>query len=111
MTGIGNLVGTGMGSLQLSSIFPFFVSDSQALFTLAALILIITIVLCCYYVRETPIGAMSRSESFAQRFRSDQGIFKLLVNAPRPFWRVFIVQLFTWYGFFTVFVYASVWVR
>jgi solute carrier family 45 protein 1/2/4 len=110
MTGIGNLVGTGMGSLQLSSIFPFFVSDSQALFTLAALILIITIVLCCYYVRETPIGAMSRSESFAQRFRSDQGIVKLLVNAPRPFWRVFIVQLFTWYGFFTVFVYASVWV-
>ncbi|GJD12734.1 Sucrose transport protein SUC2 [Galdieria sulphuraria] len=110
MTGVGNLVGTAMGSLQLSFMLPFFVSDSQALFSLAAVILIITVSLCCYYVHETPVGVLSRSESFAQRFHSDQGILKLLVNAPRPFWRVFIVQLFTWYGFFTVFVYASVWV-
>ncbi|GJQ14707.1 hypothetical protein GpartN1_g6998.t1 [Galdieria partita] len=110
MTGVGNLVGTAMGSLQLSFLLPFFVSDSQALFSLAAIILIITVSLCCYYVHETPVGVLSRSESFAQRFHSEQGILKLLVNAPRPFWRVFVVQLFTWYGFFTIFVYASVWV-
>lgn len=111
MTGVGNLVGTALGSLQLSSMLPLFFSDSQALFSLAALILIITVSLCCYYVRETPVEPLSRSQSFARRFHSEQGIVKLLANAPRPFWRVFIVQLFTWYGFFTVFVYASVWVR
>lgn len=37
-------------------------------------------------------------------------IFTLLIRAPRPFWRVFAVQCFTWTGFFSIFVYATVWV-
>eukprot|EP00871_Galdieria_phlegrea_P001527 jgi/Galph1/2375/GphlegSOOS_G1073.1 len=110
MTGVGNLAGTGMGSFELSSFLPFFTSDTQALFSLAAIILIITVALCCFYTQETPMNVLSRSESFAQRFHPDESIYQLLLRAPRPFWRVFIVQLFTWYGFFTIFVYASVWV-
>eukprot|EP00172_Hildenbrandia_rubra_P000823 Plantae.Rhodophyta-Hildenbrandia_rubra.ctg14632.p1 GENE.Plantae.Rhodophyta-Hildenbrandia_rubra.ctg14632~~Plantae.Rhodophyta-Hildenbrandia_rubra.ctg14632.p1 ORF type:complete len:509 (+),score=60.41 Plantae.Rhodophyta-Hildenbrandia_rubra.ctg14632:350-1876(+) len=37
-------------------------------------------------------------------------ILSMLRNAPRPFWRVFIVQLFTWLGFFTLFVFVNTWV-
>jgi len=33
-----------------------------------------------------------------------------LLGAPRPFWRVFAVQLFTWFGFFTLFVFVNTWV-
>jgi hypothetical protein len=37
-------------------------------------------------------------------------MIRLLRNAPRPFWRVFCVQLFTWFGFFSLFVFVNAWV-
>ena len=33
-----------------------------------------------------------------------------LKGIPRPFWQVFAVQLCTWVGFFTLFVYVNTWV-
>eukprot|EP00170_Pyropia_yezoensis_P005228 contig_21318_g5242 len=37
-------------------------------------------------------------------------MLSMLGEAPRPFWRIFMVQLFTWYGFFTLFVFINTWV-
>lgn len=34
----------------------------------------------------------------------------MLANVPAPFWDVFCVQLCTWCGFFTLFVYLNTWV-
>lgn len=39
-----------------------------------------------------------------------ESMLTMLLAAPRPFWRVFVVQLFTWFGFFTLFVFVNTWV-
>lgn len=39
-----------------------------------------------------------------------ESMVTMLLAAPRPFWRVFVVQLFTWFGFFTLFVFVNTWV-
>jgi len=109
--GLGNLIGSFMGAEALSKLFPFFESDLQALFFIAALLLCTTVALCCLVIHEKPLDPLSRSQSDeAMVQEEDLAIRKLLRTAPRPFWQVFVVQCFTWYGFFTLFVYASVWV-
>ncbi|GAB0489154.1 hypothetical protein MMPV_000370 [Pyropia vietnamensis] len=40
----------------------------------------------------------------------NESMLTMLLAAPRPFWRVFAVQLFTWIGFFTLFVFVNTWV-
>jgi MFS/sugar transport protein len=37
-------------------------------------------------------------------------MIRMLRDVPRPFWRVFCVQLFTWFGFFSLFVFVNAWV-
>ncbi|PXF44333.1 Sucrose transport protein SUC2 [Gracilariopsis chorda] len=46
-------------------------------------------------------------ESFEPGWR---GAIQALQQIPRPFWQVFLVQLCTWCGFFTLFVYVNTWV-
>jgi hypothetical protein len=230
-TGLGNLAGSLLASRKLSDMMPVFSNDTQALFSIAALFLFITVSLCVVNVREVPLAAtparvpvavecsapltqppsaptradsteivlferqpdtLRRGErraartgesgpegsppppppppaprpastaSFVQaspsagtwspgvddwaagvpRGHGDTGsvggsraallsrsvrsavrrsrarlaaggrpwVFSMLCNAPRPFWRVFAVQLFTWFGFFSLFVFVNAWV-
>lgn len=195
-TGMGNLVGSLLASLELSKLLPFFSSDTQALFFIAALVLVTTVTLCVCSVTETPLepdldvllapteeeDALARAlatpasaesgialstsnptirtsrglglarvrsspsmwslgiEDWSPRTRARGAIgggapaptsgaagitqtvrdtitetqgswaYKLLAEAPRPFWRVFVVQLFTWFGFFSLFVFVNAWV-
>lgn len=61
--------------------------------------------------RSALLADMARSRSRASLSCSDSPWFvSLLRDAPRPFWRVFIVQLFTWFGFFSLFVFVNAWV-
>lgn len=58
-------------------------------------------------------ASLSSSASSQSETRDGTGwsAFKIaLRNVPRPFWQVFAVQLCTWCGFFTLFVYVNTWV-
>jgi len=158
MTGMGNLVGSFLSSVRLVRVMPWFRTSVQALFSLAATILLVTVGLCVWYVKEEPIieedeeeggnaeasmalvdvpgtsyGAVASASAVAstsalapvgededEEAEAEEeepaivvpgaSLVTMLSEAPRPFWRIFTVQLFTWYGFFTLFVFVNTWV-
>lgn len=145
-TGLGNLIGGVLTALDLSVLLPVFPNDIQALFTIAAVVLIFTVAICVLATPETPLhptdyealfgdaatddlnydGSPQRAShssdsdsgssllmptSTQQESESTFGsIVTTLKGIPRPFWQVFGVQLCTWVGFFTLFVYVNTWV-
>lgn len=159
-TGLGNLIGGLLTAVDLKSLFPFFSSNVQALFTIAAVVLLVSVLICILSTPEQPIrrprpaspdrdpvleplnydGFPQTSDplipdptpettsallqpSISSHQSSDSvsaisprdgtgwpAIKAALRGVPRPFWRVFAVQLCTWCGFFTLFVYVNTWV-
>lgn len=146
-TGLGNLTGGLLTALKLKSILPVFPTDVQALFAIAAITLIITVIICVVSTQEVPLpphgyqpvdannaqpedlnydGSPQRPSAApesglgsslllpapvqqAPESRWDSFV-TTLKGIPRPFWQVFAVQLCTWCGFFTLFVYVNTWV-
>lgn len=138
-TGLGNLLGGILAGMELSKVFPFFQRDVQALFCISAFLLIVTVAACIIVTHEEPLHPVSvptvrrgasrlvaeedgisaaspllstqrlahAHESFEPGWR---GAIQALKQIPRPFWQVFLVQLCTWCGFFTLFVYVNTWV-
>lgn len=117
-TGVGLLLGGVMTGIQLEVYMPFFRSHTQALFCCSAFILVFTAVLC---VLTTDEGAQQPQQHISngnyQGVNGDanpdddlQLSFQRVRNAPAPYWACFFVQLCTWVGFFTLFVYESAWV-
>jgi len=112
MVGAGNLVGSWLGSLNLYRYFPFFRDNVQILFALAALVLCVAVSITVVSVKEESTedntdGTLNQNQTPRTSLNE---AWTLMRNAPRPFWQVFIVQFFSWYGFFTLFVYTSIWV-
>ncbi|KAK1863393.1 hypothetical protein I4F81_005949 [Pyropia yezoensis] len=117
MTGCGNLVGSFLSSRSLTKLFPIFRTDVQALFAAAAFILCLTVGLCVTYVREKPTSAAGQGYQRAPSERSAANVSS--ARAPR-----FGsgsddesfgdsdggANLFTWFGFFTLFVFVNTWV-
>lgn len=137
-TGMGNLTGSLLGSFQLSKYFPFFREDIQALYAFAALILLVTMSFTVFFTKEVPLqpsASPSIPTPFLRAHSSPNGSYESLnettllaaLNAPAtnasthlsfidavrlapyPFWRTFAVQCFTWYGWFSMFVFATSW--
>ncbi|CDF35954.1 unnamed protein product [Chondrus crispus] len=117
-SGVGLLVGGLLTSISLRRILPVFRSDVQALFFVASAVLLIAVTVCVISTREevVPRGASyaplsSPEEEQAERYaRQRRPPLEGLRRVPRPFWQVFTVQLCTWVGFFTLFVYRNAWV-
>ncbi|CAN8075346.1 unnamed protein product [Agarophyton chilense] len=135
-TGLGNLVGGLLAGMELTTVFPFFDRDVEALFTLAAILLIITVAATVLTTHEqrlrpartvvfpdgtehhVPLPSASNTSLVAQRISHAhqtfapgwRGAVQALKQVPRPFWQVFAVQICTWCGFFTLFVYLNTWV-
>ena len=113
-TGVGNLVGGMLAAVKLSVIVPLFSRDTQALFVAAAIILVITVTASVVATPEIPLIS-NGYERIDMRVEppeapSWRGFLDSLRGIPRPFWQVFSVQLCTWCGFFTLFVYVNTWV-
>lgn len=117
-SGVGLLIGGLLTSLNLQKLLPIFHSDVQALFAIASAVLLVTVVGC---VLSTPENVVPRGASFAslsspeaeeaeEYARQRRPPMEGLKRVPRPFWQVFSVQLCTWVGFFTLFVYRNAWV-
>lgn len=133
-TGIGNCTGSLLGSLRLTRFFPFFPEDLQALYTSAAIVLVITMagtVISTKEVQFNPssssssqIGEVAPHVSDYDSLRMDEepasdnssGTIRPLsfteaaFVAPHPFWPAFLVQCFSWFGWFALFVFGTSWV-
>lgn len=102
--------------------------DLQALYSLAPLILFISMTVTVVTTKETPLRATSPANEVIDQpltygssdevaVEETDGLPPQRVSfieaaryAPFPFWRVFLVQCFTWFGWFTVFVFGTSWV-
>ncbi|CAN8069433.1 unnamed protein product [Agarophyton chilense] len=124
-TGVGNCAGSFLGSLPLSNILFFFPGDLQALYTVAALVLIVTMSITVIRTKETPVGyhpvLLSPSTQFHTEYDTvrssdmphDHGpcaFFEAAQTAPYPFFETFTVQCFSWFAWFALFVFATSWV-
>lgn len=135
-TGLGNFIGGFLTGLALRDFMPWFTTQAQALFSVAVVVLLSTVGICVVVTPEMPLRRgydveeedaaaatpLLSTEGEAQRENqagNEEGedlaavggwYLDVLKEVPRPFWRVFAVQLCTWVGFFTLFVYVNSWV-
>lgn len=124
-TGLGNCSGSLLGSVRLAAYFPIFPGDLQALYTCAAAILIVTMSITVIFTKETPLvirnyssspspvtyeSIESQSPSLSDELPQRMGPIEAARKAPSPFWPTFIVQCFSWFGWFTLYVFGTSWV-
>lgn len=127
-TGVGNGIGSLLGFLELSKIFPIFHSDLHALYAIAALILVMTMSITVVFVKEVPLVAADRQpyESLSSQFSAEtaeprpsalddeppqqMSYYEAARFAPHPFWSLFIVQFCQWLAWFALIVFATSWV-
>jgi len=137
-TGVGNLLGNVLGSIPLSEYVNFISSDICGLYSVGAVIIIVTSCICGYFANErdmlslknyhtshyyltfessqlmeesSPFGEETRNqgqEDIGERFGMRQ-IMQILRDAPFPFWKLFLIQCFTWFAWFTEFVFITSW--
>lgn len=140
MTGIGNFSGNMLGSVPLASILPGFEEDGQALYVIAVFVLAVTMGITVAVTEEIPLlpNPSSSSAHYASvssgpasagdhplslespSNMNDQGTLgtmhdddswvAIVKNAPFPFRDTFIMQCFTWFAWFTIFIFATSWV-
>eukprot|EP00871_Galdieria_phlegrea_P002711 jgi/Galph1/3440/GphlegSOOS_G2078.1 len=137
MTGIGNFLGNLFGSISLSRYIPLFTSDISALYSLGAVIICMTSFICIIGSRERDnvsltVEAMNHYLTFPMTdddtnellnsniFINEQetnyhstfhwNIKNIFRIAPTPFWRLFTIQCFTWFAWFTEFVFVASWI-
>lgn len=114
-TGIGNLLGGAVAGAHWSQWLGGRVENVDVVFVSAAVGLVITTAVCVVTTREKPLeGVRQTGGRKALRRKGSakegRGVWKALRGVPKPFWQVFSVQLCTWCGFFTLFVYVNTWV-
>lgn len=128
-TGIGNFTGSILGSVKLSTWFPFnliFTTDLQALFSFAALFLLFTMSCTVLSTKEIPLlvdqhaGYDYESVDYDINDSTSGGIedeenkkisfWKAGLLAPYPFWHTFTIQCFIWFGWFSLYVFGTSWV-
>lgn len=120
--GVGNLVGGLWTAVHWSSLYASLLSDIQIVFALSAIFLIVTTWFTVWSTQEQPLTTakpplLNSSVSAPSRLRSisalpsslSSRVYNILRGIPDPFWGVFLIQLCTWCGFFTLFVYVNSW--
>ncbi|EME26760.1 sucrose transporter, GPH family [Galdieria sulphuraria] len=134
MTGVGNLLGNILGSIPLSKYIIFISSDICALYTIGAIMISITSSICASFAREKDslcrtvhhqrshyltftnesnelmedANSLDLQEEIERRLES-KSLKKIISNAPSPFWKLFLIQCFTWFAWFTEFVFITSW--
>ncbi|KAJ8908687.1 hypothetical protein NDN08_005392 [Rhodosorus marinus] len=109
-TSLGNFLGSLMGSLDLKKVFTFFHNDVSAIYTLGAIVLLATSVVCVVFAKETP----ATDEEIEVIQNSTENGFSALKRAcseaPSAYWKIYGINCFTWFAWFTLFVYGTSWV-
>ena len=126
MSGVGNASGNLLGSLPLSKVFGGRVEDVQVLYVMAAVILLTTVSICCFVTKEdvpatgwayenvdtVEDGEVSANDAGYSRESVDvsMSLWQATASAPKPFWRLFVIQNFQWFAWFCVFIFTTSWV-
>ena len=126
-TGLGNCFGSLLGSLPLARVLTAFPSDLHALYSIAVVVLVVSMGVTVVCVKEQPwtppgyapvASAAPQYESLesaphaphAPHAPQHVSFFRAALAAPYPFYQVFTVQCFAWFGWFTMFVFGTSWV-
>lgn len=133
-SGLGNFFGSLLGSVPLAVWWPVFPDDLQALYTIAAVVVTAFVGITVVFVREEPLPSTgytrvqadgvesSPTSAVSSSYESLEGpdaahegeerisFFKAATIAPYPFFQTFTVQCFAWFGWFTMFIFATSWV-
>lgn len=121
-TGLGNCIGGVLTAIHLPTLLHVFDTQAQALFAIAAVVLVVCVAITVVaspekviketVPREEGYSAIARDEEeeAIQAQQESRDVITALKNVPTPFWQVFMVQLCTWCGFFALFVYVNTWV-
>lgn len=122
MTGLGNLIGSGAGSIELSSYLKGFPDDETALYSLAAIFVSVFMAVTIFVSEEVPLSYEETecAEDYAPIPANNEGkkfgfgtfisFLKDCSNAPSSFAKLFTIQCCTWFGWFTTFVFLTSWV-
>ena len=118
--GLGNLVGSLLTAIHLTPFlknYGIHMTHIHVVFLLCSLILLATVAVTVLSTKEKPLRRAQRTAAASELVRDERTwraraktLVRILRNIPRPFWQVFCVQLCTWCGFFTLFVYLNAWV-
>lgn len=108
--GIGNLIGGALTAVPWAQLVPAF-TQVQVVFALSALVLLISTFITVVIATEKPYRKSDvKHTSPTAQLPAPTSLFSRLEGIPVPFWNLFAIQLCTWCGFFTLFVYMNFWV-
>eukprot|EP01135_Chromosphaera_perkinsii_P005860 Nk52_evm9s369 gene=Nk52_evmTU9s369 len=116
LTGGGGIVGSYVASVDLTAMFPFFVSQIQAAFVLISLVLLLSILITCS-VSETPLSNFTNDTMPITESYKKQNIFigafekvsKGISTLQEPVRRVARVQFMAFMAWFAYMFYATAW--
>ncbi|KAA8915389.1 hypothetical protein TRICI_002467 [Trichomonascus ciferrii] len=125
MTGIGNIIGYVLGSMNLPQAFPYLGnSQFKVLSACASIALVITVVPACWYIgendpntdpsvqkiaqqQEESVKAITRTSKLVQVWRDT---VRAISNLSPQTWLICKVQFFAWIGYFPMLFYATTYV-
>uniref|UniRef100_A0A7S3ABJ4 Major facilitator superfamily (MFS) profile domain-containing protein n=2 Tax=Rhodosorus marinus TaxID=101924 RepID=A0A7S3ABJ4_9RHOD len=109
-TSLGNFLGSLMGSLDLKKVFSFFHNDVSAIYTLGAFVLLASAVVCVIFARETPATAEEIEVIQNSTENGFSALRRACAEAPSAYWKIYGINCFTWFAWFTLFIYGTSWV-
>lgn len=123
MTGIGNIVGYVLGSMDLANAFPYLGnSQFKVLSACASIALVVTVVPSCWYIGENDpntditIQKIAEEESVNAKTRGSKLVqvwsdtVKAVSNLSPQTWLICKVQFFAWIGYFPMLFYTTTYV-
>mmetsp|Transcript_5405 Transcript_5405/g.16133 ORF Transcript_5405/g.16133 Transcript_5405/m.16133 type:complete len:479 (+) Transcript_5405:159-1595(+) len=110
MTSLGNFLGSLAGSFNLQTVLPFFHNDVSAIYCFGVLVLFTTTVTCCLVSQEKPATQEDIDAMTTNADGQSTTIMQACMEAPGTYWRVYAINCFTWFAWFTLFIYGTSWV-
>lgn len=126
MTGIGNIIGYVLGSMELPKAFPF-LGDSQfkVLSACASIALVVTVIPSCWYIgeRDPNTDILVHHQSTEQEEQENVNkkshskfvqvwidTYHAIRNLSPQTWLICKVQFFSWIGYFPMLFYTTTYV-
>eukprot|EP01117_Protostelium_nocturnum_P000043 TRINITY_DN10130_c0_g1_i1.p1 TRINITY_DN10130_c0_g1~~TRINITY_DN10130_c0_g1_i1.p1 ORF type:complete len:511 (-),score=163.11 TRINITY_DN10130_c0_g1_i1:106-1638(-) len=106
MIGAGSIVGFLIAAGKWDKWFTFVSNSYQVSFTLASIILTVTVLTVCLFIKETPL----RKDQIKNAGNPFVELYKGIRRMPTGMVRICAVQFWAWFGWFCVLVYGTAWV-
>ena len=95
----------GISNIAPEGVIPDSVTYS---FYAGAVIMILCVFYTGFTVKEMPPQEYAKFHNITEKEeKSDKNLFKLLIDAPKAFWQIGLVQLFCWFAFLYMWNYTN----